>query len=41
MLGDGGKANTLILVVALALVLGIPVIGALAAARLVLQWFVF
>jgi hypothetical protein len=40
MLGDG-KANTLILIVALALMLGIPLIGALVAARTVLQWFVF
>lgn len=41
MLEGGDKASTLILIIALALILGIPVIGGLVAARMVLQWFVF
>ena len=40
MLGDG-KANVFILVIALALMLGIPLVGALVAARLVFEWFLF
>jgi hypothetical protein len=40
MLGDG-KLDAFILVIGLALVLGVPLIGALVAAKLVLQWFMF
>ena len=36
-----GRLNTFVLVIGLALMLGIPVIGALVATTLVLQWFVF
>jgi hypothetical protein len=40
-MGNDGKLNTFVLIIALALMLGIPVIGALVAASSVLQWFVF
>jgi hypothetical protein len=40
MLRDG-KVNVFTLVVVLALALGIPLVGALVATKLVLQWLVF
>jgi hypothetical protein len=39
--GNDGRLDTFILTIGLALVLGIPLIGALVAARLVFEWFLF
>ena len=40
-MGNDGRLDAFILAIALALMLGIPVIGALVAARLVFERFLF